>query len=142
MEFLNALVGFIEYLVENYGVVIWTVLAYVIVAYSRELKNEYLAGKIDTEFENFIYRLVLAAEEYIVNGDEKYEWVSKSIKKYAPEMTDDEIRIWIDSTVRLIKAEELEKAKDANAISEHSDEGLSKTASSYHSYRINRKSNG
>lgn len=128
MEFLDTVVQFAEYVIENYGVVIWTILAYVFVAWGKQMKDLYVEGKIDTEIEILVYRLVLAAEEFIVDGDKKYTWVAGSIKKMIPDMDDEEIKVWIDSTVRVIRADGKEKPRGgAFVVSNHNDEVLSET---------------
>lgn len=103
MEFVNIAIEFVEYLIEHYGVFLWTVIAFVILAWGRELKELYKAGKIDTQMEILVYRLVLAAEQLVVDGDGKYKWVSESLGKMVPGMTEEQIRMWIDSTVRIMK---------------------------------------
>lgn len=104
MEFINVAIEFVEYLIEHYGVFLWTVIAFVILAWGRELKDLYKAGKIDTQMEILVYRLVLAAEQLVVDGDGKYKWVAESLEKMIPGITKEEVQMWIDSTVRIMKA--------------------------------------
>ncbi len=106
MEFVNVAIEFVEYLIEHYGVFLWTVIAFVILAWGRELKDLYKDGKIDTQMEILVYRLVLAAEQLVVDGDGKYKWVAESLEKMIPGITKEEIQMWIDSTVRIMKANE------------------------------------
>ena len=106
MEFVTVAVEFVEYLIEHYGVFLWTVIAFVVLAWGKELKELYKAGKIDTQMEILVYRLVLAAEQLVVDGDGKYKWVAESLEKMIPGITKEEVQMWIDSTVRIMKANE------------------------------------
>lgn len=135
MEFVNVALEFVQYLIENYGVFLWTIIAFVILAWGKELKDLYKEGKIDTQMEVLVYRLVLAAEQLIVDGDGKYKWVADSLNKMIPGLTEEEIRMWVDSTVRIMKAndhattiivEEVEEvAVGADAVSGSSVEDIS-----------------
>lgn len=131
MEFVTVAIEFVEYLIENYGVFLWTVIAFVILAWGRELKELYKEGKIDTQMEILVYRLVLAAEQLVVDGDGKYKWVSESLGKMVPGLTEEQIRMWIDSTVRIMKANGqartviAEEAVGADVVSEIEVEDIS-----------------
>ena len=128
MEFVIVAIEFVEYLIEHYGVFLWTVIAFVILAWGKELKELYKDGKIDTQMEILVYRLVLAAEQLVVDGEGKYKWVAESLEKMIPGITKEEIQMWIDSTVRIMKANEQRGIVPVIGIAEEVEESIGEDA--------------
>ena len=131
MEFVTVAIEFVEYLIEHYGVFLWTVIAFVVLAWGKELKELYKAGKIDTQMEILVYRLVLAAEQLVVDGDGKYKWVAESLEKMIPGITKEEVQMWIDSTVRIMKANEQRGIVPVIGIVEEVEEPIGEDAVSH-----------
>lgn len=67
--------------------------------------KSYAAGQKTGELYTYVNMVVLAAQQYLdgKTGPEKFEWASEMLRQKFPNLTEEEIRVFIESAYNVIK---------------------------------------
>lgn len=68
--------------------------------YARDYVVLYLKERREDYVWRFVWRAVNAAEQYLYEGDDKYDWVFSLVKQRFPNLDVEEIRSYIEFAVR------------------------------------------
>lgn len=96
------------YIIENVMEMVIAVAVVFTSYYGRKYLGIVFDREEDTDLENLVMRLVLAAEEGITGGEDKYEWVAKVLSERIDGLDEQQLYALIHEQVRLMRAAGLE----------------------------------